>query len=73
MTLRYQKLAGTLTTAGYPPVVGADGNRSPDSPTPSWAAAIGYTTNWLGGTARRWTSIHGGRADGFAFNPTPCR
>jgi len=74
MTHRYQRLIGTLSTAGYPPVVGADWNRSLDAPTPSWGpvpqlAAIGYTTNWLGGTPCRWTSIHGGRIDGFAFNP----
>jgi murein DD-endopeptidase MepM/ murein hydrolase activator NlpD/exonuclease III len=74
MTHRYLQLIGALTTAGYPPVVGADWNRSLDSPTPSWGpapqlAAIGYTTNWRGGTPCRRTSIHGGRIDGFAFSP----
>jgi murein DD-endopeptidase MepM/ murein hydrolase activator NlpD len=75
MTYHLQQLIGRLSTAGYPPIVGADWNRSLDAATPAWGpsrqlTAIGYTTNWLGGTPCPWTSTHGGRIDGFAFNPT---
>jgi hypothetical protein len=74
MANNYRVLATRLREAGYPVVMGADWNRPLHVAAESWApvlwlAGMNMTTNWVQGWPCEASSIHGGRIDGFGFDP----
>jgi hypothetical protein len=74
MTRHYQQLVRDFRSAGYPLIMGADWNHPLDVPQEPWSPVsalrdVGMTTNWRHATPCPRTSIHGGRIDGFAYDP----
>lgn len=78
MTASYLNVVEQLSSAGYPPLVGADWNAPLDRPRDPWGPVatlngIGFATNWQSGSPCPGTTGGGARIDGWAYSPRAFR